>query len=97
MYTTLEETQEFINLYRSKYYMSLFCEIGFHAVRNGGYTIVIHGIIGNAYINNKYLNFYPIFKNDIEASLFCNKFCQVNKQFKNSGHMEIYDHLPLGV
>jgi len=94
-YITNQEIQEFINMYRKEYYMSMFCEIGYHAVRNGGYTIVIHGMIGNAYINNKYLNFYPMFKDDVQASKFCSMFCTINNQFKNKGHMEIYDFLPL--
>lgn len=96
-YTTLQEVKEYARQFHNQYYMAMFCEIGYHAVRGGGYTLIINGYVGTMKLTNKKLNFFPLFENDIEASHAVQIFSLLNKNFKNRGHLKIYDFLPLVV
>jgi len=90
-----QEITDFINLFHKKYYMAMFCEIGYRQIKGGKWTWEIFGMFGNTYMTNEFLDFHPIFENDVEASEAVILFCKKNWQFKNKEHMEMYDFLPL--
>lgn len=90
-----QEILDFIEIFHSKYSGAMFCEIGYRQVKGGKWTWEISGMWGNAYMDNNFLGFYPVFEDDVEASEATILFCKKNYQFKNREHMETYDFLPL--
>lgn len=95
--TSEQEIQDFIDMFSLKFKGSIFCEIGYRKIRGGQWTIEIFGYHGNYQFDNKKLNFFPVFDDEIQASLAVIKFCQVHWQFKNKQHMDGYDYLPLNI
>lgn len=90
-----QETLDFIDFFSEKYKMSLSSTVGYRQVRGGKWTWEIDSWFGNERVNNKTLNYFPLFEDDIEASEACILLCKAMPQFKCKGHVDGYDFLPL--